>query len=118
MNVKKQIILSVALFAMSIGLCSADNIPFYRADDKSRAKNEVPVTGDYDDSIGELALKFTESSTYTVEVYSEKALVYSARVTVDSYREVSVRVKSFDAELHTIVVTDSSGNSYEGDFFV
>ena len=77
----------------------------------------MPVTGDYNDVSGELALKFSESEVYDVAVISEKGVVYSAKVTIKTYGEVRLNVREYEGEAYTVVVTDSKGRVYEGDFF-
>lgn len=102
---------------LSIGVCTADDIPIYFRDDPTVTKDEVPVTGDYDKNSKELALKFSECEVYDVAVIGTEGIVFSSKVDVKNYREVRVRVGSYDGEAYTVVVTDSKGRVYEGDFF-
>ena len=116
MNVKTLFTFVAFCFTGLIG--SADSVPFqFEPDNEDTPTKEIPITGDYDESSKELALKFSESSTYNVDVYSEKGLIYSARVTVDTYEEVRIAVRGYADEACTVVVTDSKGHRYQGDFF-
>lgn len=105
------------LILQAHAVVSAEDISLYLIESKDKPTTEIPVTGDYDESSKELALKFSESSTYNVDVYSEKGLIYSARVTVDTYEEVRIAVRGYADEAFTVVVTDSKGHRYQGDFF-
>ena len=80
-------------------------------------KSEVPVTGGYDNDSKELALKFSECEVYDVAVIGTEGIVFSSKVDVKNYREVRVRIGAYDGEAYTVVVTDSKGRVYEGDFF-
>ena len=114
---RKILSLTVLFITLFIGVCRADDIPIYFRDDPRTTKSETPVTGDYNDDSGELALKFSESEVYDVAVISEKGVVYSAKVTIKTYGEVRLNVREYEGEAYTVVVTDSKGRVYEGDFF-
>lgn len=114
----KRKILSFAVFiSLFSGVCIADDIPIYFRDDPTITRTETPVTGDYDKDSKELALKFSESEVYDVAVIGPEGIVFSAKVNVKTYHEVRVRVDSYEGEAYTVVVTDSEGRVYEGDFF-
>lgn len=105
------------LCVFGVASMTADPVPIKFDPDDGKDKSEVPVTGDYNDDSGELALKFSESEVYDVAVISEKGVVYSAKVTIKTYGEVRLNIRAYEGEAYTVVVTDSKGRVYEGDFF-
>ena len=112
----KLLICMMAFAFLSLNV-HAEEIPVNLDPPTGVDKSEVPVTGDYNDVSGELALKFSESEVYDVAVISEKGVVYSAKVTIKTYGEVRLNVREYEGEAYTVVVTDSKGRIYEGDFF-
>ncbi len=95
----------------------AEEIPIHLNPSDGKSKDEVPVTGGYDNDSKELALKFSECEVYDVAVIGTEGIVFSSKVDVKNYREVRVRIGAYDGEAYTVVVTDSKGRVYEGDFF-
>ncbi len=95
----------------------AESIPVRVWPTDGKDRTETPVTGDYDKDSKELALKFSECEVYDVAVIDTEGIVFSSKVDVKNYREVRVRIGAYDGEAYTVVVTDSKGRVYEGDFF-
>ncbi len=107
----------IAFVSISTGVCLAEDINIQPDPTKEVDTLEVPVTGDYDKNSKELALKFSECEVYDVAVIGTEGIVFSSKVDVKNYREVRVRIGAYDGEAYTVVVTDSKGRVYEGDFF-
>ncbi len=116
MNIKT--FFAMASICLSGVVSFAEPVPIRWEPPEGNEWVEIPVTADYDESTGELALKFAEDAVYFVTVYGDIGLVFSATVTVDNYEEVRINVSSYSGnEAYTIVITDDAGNRYEGDFF-
>ncbi len=112
----KKLVLLFTVLSSSTAL-NAEDINLYLRDSPETEQTEVPVTGGYDKDSKELALKFSECEVYDVAVIGTEGIVFSSKVDVKNYREVRVRIGAYDGEAYTVVVTDSKGRVYEGDFF-
>ena len=114
----KKLLSTLAIICFySLVAMAADSVPIKFDPDDGTDNSETPVTGDYDKDSKELALKFSECEVYDVAVIGTEGIVFSSKVDVKNYREVRVRIGAYDGEAYTVVVTDSKGRVYEGDFF-